>query len=226
MDYRVDKVYDPKRKEYKRLMSGDEDELLSVLVKTQGAIRSTIKAIYAVYLDIKKEDVTSKNRSISVQIGDDTEIADITDDAPSTISKALNRITAKDQFIKRDYVNLICGEYVTHFKPEALTGLLTNLHKTFKDHKEIEIQHYLRDVMSYQLHVLRENLTTQQVKDPAYTIKYIRGIITSSRSRNEQLINLRERGTVIIKRVSKMNNRYYLVKARIALMLYILLLTY
>ena len=226
MEYRVDKVYDPERNEYKRLMMNNEDAFLSVLIKTQGAIRSTIKAIYGVYLTIKDEDRTGTSRSIAVTINEDSDIADLTTDVPALINKTLNKITSKDVFVNREYISLICSEYVTKFEPEVLENLLVLIHKQFSRPEGIKSLDYIRDVLVYELHIIRENLTTAQSKDPAHVLSWVRGVITSSRSRNELLIDLREQGSDVIKSASKMSNRHYLVKARIALMLYILLLTY
>lgn len=226
MDYRVDKVYDNERKEYRRLMTGDDDDLLSVVVKTQGAIRSTIKAIYAVYLKIKDDDNGETKRSVAITIGDDEDIADITTDVPAIITKTLNKITARDAFVRTDLIDLICSEYVAKFKPAALTSLLNDMHKSLARPEGVKVLAYIRAVMAYELHITRENLTATQLKDPAYVVKWIRGVVTSSRSRNQILIDLRDEGSAVIRQVSGMSNRHYLVKARIAIMLYILLLTY
>jgi len=226
IEYRVDKVYDPERKEHKRLLSTNEDDFLSVLVKTQGGIRSTVKAIYKVYLEIKDSDKNETSRSLSVEIGDDTDIADLTTDVPATINRTLSKITSRDVFINKKVINLICSRYITRFKSKDFTQLLEDMYKTFTKPEGIKLMNYFRDILAYELHIIQENLNASQKNDPDYVTRWVRGVITSSRSRNELLLKLRDDGSKIISNISTTKNTHFVVKARMALMLYLLLLTF
>jgi hypothetical protein len=224
MEYRTDRVFDPNGKELDRLLSGDDLAFLSVIVKAQGAIRSTLKLLYR-NLDatIKSSSGGQSTSLISVIDGEET-IGDVVADVPDRIRRTQDVFMRRAVYLKKDLIKA-AYYFLNKADPEELTGLLRDLYRDTNTKRRKDLLSFIQDTLIYGYKNINENMTAEERKSTMNVLTYFKGIIVSSRSIDKELLSLRKRGDALIARHGRGKARQKLVRMRIGLMMYILILS-
>lgn len=222
MEYRADAVYNPSRKDFKRLLSTDDDAFLAVIVKIQGAIRDTMKKIYRVMLDVKKRSGGVSTRTIAINIDGDDDILEVTDDVESSINKVIMKMTTRSGYTDIAIIEALCENYLPGYKSDVVLDVMESIFKYQKSSSGKRVVKYIRDLISFYHH--SRTIAVQKPKNIDELIRTLKGVLISSRSTEQRLLDLRKEGLYILRKATRRTNNQYLVKGRLAFNLYILVL--
>lgn len=224
MEYRADKVFDKDRKELNRLLSNSDESFLAVIVKTQGAIRGTMKSLYKVYLAAKGDDSNVSKRSIGISIDGEEEISDMTKDTTANTNKVLVHLANRTGFTDNRIIEAVCDEYISKYKPSEMKEMLLAIHTQMLMKGGSEVTSLVRDTLAFYAKV-HTQMDPRKRTTKVDFMRHIRGVVTSSRSTDADLLSLRSRYTKLIQRATKKHNRAYVVKSRLSIMMYVLILS-
>jgi len=225
MDYRVDQILSKKYKERERLFRGGDDGLLAVIVKAQGGIRSAWQGYFAKYLEVKESGRVKTSTSLVTDMGDDLDITTFTNDIGAVVNRVmLNKITAKDKLINPSLISGV-STYMPNYKEKllrkALLAMFDHTH-SLGGKKTLDL---VRTTVVYLLHRVSEDIPADKRTSPDKLLKFVRGVITSSKSKDPRLRNIKRDWMNFIQKVAKIRSHNKAVKTRVALILYIFALT-
>lgn len=228
LNYRATELLNPKLSHRKTLEKFNDDiAIIKMINDIHGRINEMIQPIYREMIKVKNEQMrVYSNSSIDI----DTDGVEIHRDKihglNNYISYITNIIPDKQTFIKPELIGIILKIMPTA-QEHVFLNLLNKLSELITDKKHDYINDLVSMTIVHSYNYLKTDSTVlKNTHDLPGFLSRLRGAYLSSRSENEELINLRKLGKKFVVEITKSNNEAAISANRTSLFLYLCLRTY
>lgn len=206
---------------------GPDKEVIYLLSNMNNQINSMFRKIFRVTADIV---VTKKSVTLSTLAETTPDGVEVFGETKAGFSSYTDYILSivhdKHSFIKEDLINVTLDVMPVGNYDHVSEVLLWMSEHVFSKHTD-EINDFIRGTIEHAFTYLYDNgLLQNKHNDISVFVNKLKGAYTSSRSSNAALLDLRDKGTKIIKQASKRNNTQLVNSTRTVLMLYLFLRAY
>jgi len=222
LEYRADRLLSKDSLHLKPLIKMDDDKkFLEAIVEGSGSIRSTFNIIYGRHKDLtaSKDYVKSSNLMSVMEEG---ALADMIRSVDNKINASISDCMIKDKYVRKDLLDLIIPLIPASIgnKFKSFLVKFTEMSRESKNSKIVN--KLISSVISTSYNELRKNkLTNKELKDVGKILYIIRSILYSTRTTNEDVINLKELSSEVIMLTGFTISNRELISMKHALMLYI-----
>jgi hypothetical protein len=202
----------------------DDKEVVYMLNDTQGRIKDIMKNIYAVFERVHNSGARIRTTS-SVSI--DHEGEEILKDRTHHLmiyTRYINTVVSdKNSFIKGELTDII--ESLLQTMPGKLfLNTLDWMSNNYRQTGASEIEEVLNGMLIYTFSFIAENKELiRKESDLAILLSKLKGSIMSSRSTDEELMNLRDKTEIIVKKATQNHNESVIAATRTGVLLYVVL---
>lgn len=226
--FRAEELTDPKRLHYKNLVKFKVDlDIAYAITDSRGRLADMLKNIYAEFIKIHaRGDRISTTSSMQVNTDGIEVLKDKSHGVESYTQYALSVLPDKNSFIKPELIDVVLKLMFTASKSQFVTTLeWMSTEFNGKHHADIEklIQVTLRHSYEY---LSSNSAVLHNTKDLPGFLSKIKGVYLSSRSTDEELLEMRELGGELIKVAVGTHSDNAIAAIRTALFLYIDLRAY
>lgn len=212
---------------YDAIHSMDDDHKVIVMINDiQGRIRDMLKNIYAVFLRIHSEGTRIATTSNTLE-HDGVEVLKDKSKGLMVYTNYIKSVAGDpNSFIKSELVKII-ENICPNAPPKQINVSLKYISKNYSGKPTDEINQLLEATMLHSFSYLSENKNTlsNNIDLPGILIR-LRGIYTSSRSSDPELLELRELAEKIIRRAIETKTDSVVASVRTAVLLYIVARAY
>jgi hypothetical protein len=223
MHYRADSVLDVKRSvHYKYLLRfSDTERFLRIISDTQGRIKATFKLIYKLYVEILEKKEKLERKSSTSEEFDEIELADITSRSGTAIESVVGVAGIWNQFYNVKMTETICT-LSSNASATVLTKILHELHTRASSSEAHKVHEYIRHSLAWIFDYLSiSKLTPSQQKDVIAVLSYVRSGLSSSRSSDPWLSDIRDATDEIVTKVTKKKDGQTIAIYRSSLLMYL-----
>lgn len=228
LNFRAGELTDPKRLHYKNLVKFKVDlDIAYAITDSRGRLADMLKNIYREFVVIHaRGDRISTTSSVQINVDGIEVIKDKTHGSESYTQYALSILPDKNSFIKPELIDVVLKLMFTASKIQFVNTLeWLTAESNGKHHADIEklVQITLRHSYGY---LSKNSSVLHNTKDLPGFLSKIKGVYLSSRSTDEELLEMRELGGELIKKATGTNSENTIAAIRTALFLYIDLRAY
>lgn len=202
-----------------------DDDIIYLINDSQGRIRDIVKNYYKEFHAVHVSGASlTKVDSMGVNLEGEVMLKDKISNIESVINNILGILHDNDTFIKDDLIEVLCGiNSNSSFKSIKLT--LNWLSDSYMDptlHKDID--KFVTSVLLFSYDVLNNSLDGLNKKDYAAILVNLKNVYNSSRSKDEDLDNIKSLGEKILRKsFPKSVSESLILSTRTAVVLYITL---
>lgn len=221
--YRCKDLIEPDGLHYKSLFDFTvDDDIVSAIIDSQGRIRDMIKNIYA---EFKKAHVSGEKIKTSSSISIDSDGVEIIKDkvhgVESYVNYLLNIISDANSFIKQELIDILIRMMPT-IQEKALIRVLKWMSENIHNPAYPDIEKLVKLTLIHSHHYLsRKGYVLTNSKDISDIMVRLRGVYTSSRSNDADLLDMREIGARLIRDAIGKTNDAAISAIRTGIFLYI-----
>lgn len=207
-------------------MDKDED-LVAVVNDSQGRVRDMVKNIYTVFRDVHRSGVKITSSSDVVEFDGSSVLKDRVKGLANYKQYIFSILGDQSSFIKDELVATI--ENIVHTMPPKLfRQTLIWLSEEFSKQKNSQaVYEFVDETLTHSFAYLSDHvsLVRNSVKLPGL-LGQIKGVYTSSRSTEEQLLKIRENAEKLVTQATGNKNKNTIASVRTGIMLYVVARTY
>ena len=202
----------------------DDDAVVYLVSDSQLKVRSKFKYIWEVLEKVRATNQRFVSVGSTVELNGELHIRDLERLVPKYKRYIEDVCREKNRFYKTDLAEVVCSVMPTMNEGMFATVLQTfpekyaTHHKLAKEIVETTIEHLFNTVLA-------DNDIQSQLGNIAEVVARTRGLYTSSRSTDPNLMKMRKAGETFIKKECKINSPTQLSALRTGLLLYIVLRT-
>lgn len=228
MNYRAEAIVGPTSIHRNTLLNFNDDFAVVYLINdSQGRIGDAIKNIYAEFIQAHKagDSITLNSGSVIDPEGAES-FKDKVTGSEVLIEYVFSIISDRHSFVKRELVTIINNVVPTTSKQLLEQCLYWISDEYFSKDREL-IETFTRESITHCISYIEENeYLLSKKKDIGLLLTKLKGAITSSRSTEDKLYELRETGNDIVRQATGRVNDQIINSARTAVILYLFLRAY
>lgn len=204
----------------------DDKAIVRMINDIQGRIRDMLKNMYDLFLRINREGVKVSSQSSVIEY-DGTEALKDKNHSLANYTRYLQSVVGdKNSFIREELQQVIL-DIVPSCAPKHLYSALVYVSNNHLKNAHDQIDQWLQEVMVHSFHYLAENRTSVRANPQlAWLLTRLRGVYTSSRSTDPDLLKLRQDTEKIIKKSIDSRTEAVIASVRTALLLYVVARAY
>lgn len=224
MDYRAKDLVLKNGLHYKKLVSFNNDQdIVYVINDAQGRVRDIIKGYYNEFKKTHSEGLgIATTSSVFLDIEGEETTKDKIGSTESRIAYIKSIISDKNSFVKDDLVAVISKINTnTSFRMMKMTlEWLSDNYNSEKYHKDID--DFLVKIIIHSFHLIQYNLNTANLRDYPRILLGLKNLYLSTRSTDEDLMEIRDIGERLIKNSTKDDlSNSLIMSTRTSIILYI-----
>lgn len=202
----------------------DDTALIYTLNDTQGRIKDIVKNLYSELIKVKSQGLKIKSTSTLTLDNEGEQIVkDKTKNLLGYTRYMQSIISDKDSFIKSELIDVILNVMHT-VPPKVFVQVLEYCSVNYRQMGATEIDELVVMTLTHSFSYLNNNRNLlKDTNDIAALISRLRGVYMSSRSTEVELVEIRKKAEVIIKKATKIKNDNVIASLRTSLLLYIVL---
>jgi hypothetical protein len=207
------------------LKMDNDDKVQYVLSDTQGRIRSMLKGIYDIFLQVHNQGIRITSTSSIIEHDGEAMLKDKTKSALAYERYLTSIITDKNSFIREELTTII-EKIMYTMPPRVFIETLEWMSKNFRQSGAGEIEIVLNETIIHSLDYFNHHRDLiRNTSDLPELLGRLRGVYTSSRSTDAALFSLREKMEIVIKKATGNKNDSTIASVRTGVLLYIVLRT-
>lgn len=209
------------------IMRMDNDkEIVRMINDIQGRIRDMLKNIYDLFLKINREGVRVNAQSSVIEYDGVEALKDKTHGL-STYTRYIKSVVAdKNSFIREELMRVIC-DAVPSCPPKHIQNTLVYVSNNYLKNANDAIDQWISEVMVHSFVYLLENKNSVRANvDLIWLISRLRGVYSSSRSTDPDLLKLRKETENIVRKAIDSRTEAVVAACRTAVLLYIVARAY
>lgn len=199
----------------------DDEDIVYMVNDTQGRVRDMVKNIVRVHYLARAQGDRVKTTSMVMEYDGKAILKDKTKSLDVYTRYMHSIISDQFSFIKQDVVDVVSK--VVHTSPPAqLMHVLVWCSSNYRHTGIKDVEELVDATLIHSFAYLSNNSTVfRETNDLAFLIAKLKGVYTSSRSNDQQLMHIRELAEKIVKKASTTKNQNVVASVRTALLLYI-----
>lgn len=223
MQYRAEATINDKSVHWDNLITmANDKKFLYAISDNQGRIADTFKQIYRVYVSVLEENKQLMSTSTVEEAFGEKNIAGIYDNDAARVLAVVNASGNIDNFYRDDIAGILTQLYPVLTK-ENLREFIRNYSKNTMGPMSKRVNKFTTDSLVWVYDYLSQaDLAPSEKKQITIVLSYVRNAISSSRSTNESLAQIRVDGYVLINKLVKTDKQTALTY-RTAMILYLFL---
>ncbi len=205
----------------------DNDKaVVNMINDIQGRLRDMLKNIYAVFLQAHHAGVKITSTS-SVIEHDGVEILKDTSKSQANYMRYIKSVIGdKNSFVREELIKVTCG-VMPSAPPKHVRATLEYISRNYLKAQSDEIAKLVDDVLIHSFAYLAENRSTMRSGiDLPGLLTRLRGVYTSSRSTDPDLLSLRTSMEVVVRKSIETKTDSVVASVRTAVLLYLVARTY
>ena len=204
----------------------DDIQIVRMISDIQGRIRDMLKNIYDLHLRVNKSGEKIGSQSSVIEY-DGMEALKDRQNGLTQFTRYLKSVIAdKNSFIKEELEHVVC-DIVQSCPPKHLNAALTYVSHNHLKSSTDPIDPWVDELMIHSFHYLAENRVSARANvDLISLLARLRGVYTSSRSTDPDLLKLRHDTESIVKRAIDSRTEAVIASTRTALLLYMVARAY
>ncbi|HXQ35146.1 MAG TPA: hypothetical protein VN843_14115 [Anaerolineales bacterium] len=222
MDYRATELIEKNGTQYKKLLKLENDlDLVDVINDCANAIKDMLKNYYA---EFDKVHTQGGKIGITQTTGFDVEGEEIIRSHVRHIDKSIalakHYLMDQDAFIRDDYIRVI-SDINKNTSPRLIkeTLLWISRHASGSDYKLIDDT--VTSIIVYSFYLIETRIEPHRIKDISYVLLQLKNLYLSSRSTDEELMEIRRSCDKILVKAHSSISTPLLLATRTAIILYI-----
>lgn len=227
INHRTEILLDPTRVSLAKLEKfGPDKTVYRLMSGVKGAIKSTFKLVYRTMVDVSESEGLLTGRS-HLQVLQEKVMVEIADSSQGlAIDQAIAYTQDRSLFLNRDSIAILIG-IVPGISERQIVTAFTGLHeKMLHPTFGLLIRELFTDSLTRIYTILQSsNLSSVDQRDPTQTISVIKGAIGSSRSKDNVLLELRERHIKLYKKLKLTKDTSLLSRIRMSVFIHLYLLS-
>ena len=202
----------------------DDGKIVYMLNDTQGRIRDMVKNLFGELIKVKTQGIKIKSTSTLTLDNEGEQIVkDKTKNLLGYTRYMQSIISDRDSFIKTELVDVISNVMHT-MPPKVFVQVLEYCSVNYRQMGATEIDELVVMTLTHSFSYLNNNRNLlKDTNDIAALISRLRGVYMSSRSTEVELVEIRKKAEVIIKKATKIKNDNVIASLRTSILLYIVL---
>lgn len=228
LEYRALSIVGPNELHHKTLLNfNDDNEVLKVIADSQGRIKDMMKNIY-------REFIKTYQNGERIYLNNDTatndEGVEVLRDRTAGLGTyqryIMDVLTDSNSFIRNELVNVLV-DLMDQVNPSQLVKTLQWMSDQILTDNGPDIEGFVMGNLVFSFDYVTSNQSIlHHTKDLGLFLSTLRGAYMSSRSKDDILLTLRERGEWIVGNALNTTNKTTLAMMRTAIMLYVNLRAY
>lgn len=212
---------------YDAIYNMDSDEgVIRMVNDVQGRIRDMLKNIYSVFFEVHKEGVKISTTSNVVEHDGVETLKDQVKGLATYINYIKSIVSDRNSFIKNELIRVV-EKIVPNAPPKYILSSLELISKTYTGKPGDPTYKLLEATILHSFSYISDNVGLMDKKvDIATLLMRLKGIYTSSRSTDPELLNLRSLAEDVIKKAVSSKTDAVLASVRTSVLLYIVARTY
>jgi len=209
---------------YKTFLSYDDDDQIVYLINdSQGRIRDMIKNIYGMMLKVKAQGDRIKTTSMLFEHDGEQILKDKTKSLTVYTRYMHSIIGDEHTFIKQEILDVI--EKIVHTaSPKLVHQTLKWCSVNYKFAGIKDVEDLVEKTLLHSFTYLSENRTVfRETNDLSVLLSRLKGIYTSSKSNDKDLLEIRTLAESIIRKATSTKNASAIASVRTAVLLYIVI---
>jgi hypothetical protein len=205
----------------------DDEKIIYLLNDSQGRLRDMMKNIYREFLKVKESGITySKTSQVQLDEENGDSFKDKTKGLENYKNYLFKIIDNPNDLIKDELINIIL-EIVPAITKIQLVKTLQYIHKEHNDQSKSYINHYLDLIIVYTYNAMIHDYSVMNsMKELPMFLSTLKGYYQSSKSREPELLELRDLGNKLVKDSTDIKTRITVTSLRTANFLYLILRTF